>query len=311
MKISFCTTCMGRLHHLKETLPQNIRDNLPRAGSDDPQVEFVVLDYNSKDGLEEWIKNDPEMVHHMTTGTLVYAKTREPEFFHHAHAKNMAHRLGSGDVLCNVDADNFTGPRFANFLADIFEDDRDVIVHPAFQRVKEKPLEERGFYGRIAMTRDSFFNLGGYNENRFKGWGTEDTHFMLRGYALGLKPVSIFDQEFFKVICHTHQERFANAASKDVSLANIRRCSSGNLWDRIEAKLNRAYVAFSMAQSNRDGDFGTGTVEVGLNGDMVKMQPVAQTAIKLRFAFNGISTYKETRLHTPQGDEPNSAHAPA
>ena len=52
-KVSICTTCMDRLSDLKQTLPQNIQDNL-----DYPNVEFVVLDYNSKkDDVDGWIKS--------------------------------------------------------------------------------------------------------------------------------------------------------------------------------------------------------------------------------------------------------------
>ena len=49
-QISFCITCMNRLKHLQETLEKNILDNFLVD-----EVEFVVLDYNSQDGLEEWI----------------------------------------------------------------------------------------------------------------------------------------------------------------------------------------------------------------------------------------------------------------
>ncbi|KKL80749.1 hypothetical protein LCGC14_2001600, partial [marine sediment metagenome] len=49
-KISFCTTCMGRLYNLKETLPKNIE-----ANGEYPNVEFVILDYNSSDGLGDWV----------------------------------------------------------------------------------------------------------------------------------------------------------------------------------------------------------------------------------------------------------------
>src|SRR4051812_19983514 len=48
--ISFCTTCMGRLHDLAFTLPQNMADN-----ADYPDLEFLVLDYHSEDGLESWM----------------------------------------------------------------------------------------------------------------------------------------------------------------------------------------------------------------------------------------------------------------
>ena len=48
-QISFCITCMNRLKHLKN-FEKNILDNFLVD-----EVEFVVLDYNSQDGLEEWI----------------------------------------------------------------------------------------------------------------------------------------------------------------------------------------------------------------------------------------------------------------
>lgn len=49
-KISFCITCMNRFKHLQETLERNIHDNYLVDN-----VEFVVLDYNSEDGLDKWI----------------------------------------------------------------------------------------------------------------------------------------------------------------------------------------------------------------------------------------------------------------
>ena len=50
LKISFYTTCMGRLKHVKRTLPKNIEEN-----KDYDNCEFVILDYNSPDGLANWI----------------------------------------------------------------------------------------------------------------------------------------------------------------------------------------------------------------------------------------------------------------
>ena len=51
MKISFCITCMNRLEYLRKTLERNILDNLLEG-----QVEFVLLDYHSTDGLPEWVR---------------------------------------------------------------------------------------------------------------------------------------------------------------------------------------------------------------------------------------------------------------
>lgn len=52
MKISFCTTCMGRLHHLKETVRKNLTDNADWA-----DLEYVIVDYNSEDGTGDWVKS--------------------------------------------------------------------------------------------------------------------------------------------------------------------------------------------------------------------------------------------------------------
>lgn len=50
-KISFCTTCMDRLYHLKESLPINLINNSSYAN-----IEFVVLNYNSKDEIDTWME---------------------------------------------------------------------------------------------------------------------------------------------------------------------------------------------------------------------------------------------------------------
>ncbi|GAG26081.1 unnamed protein product, partial [marine sediment metagenome] len=72
--ISFCTTCMGRLYNLKETLPINFKDN-----ESYPDLEFVILDYNSNDNLGEWMKNN--MMHHIESGKVSYYRTTEPKYF--------------------------------------------------------------------------------------------------------------------------------------------------------------------------------------------------------------------------------------
>src|ERR1700748_3109986 len=98
-KISICTVCMNRLMHLSETLPRNIRENM-----DYPNVEFVVLNYNSRDDMDNWIKYN--MMDYIRSGILKYYKTTEPAYFDRSHSKNMALRLATGDILCMVDADN-------------------------------------------------------------------------------------------------------------------------------------------------------------------------------------------------------------
>ena len=46
--VSYCTTCKGRLWQLEQTLPVNIK----LANED---IEIVLLDYHSQDGLRDYI----------------------------------------------------------------------------------------------------------------------------------------------------------------------------------------------------------------------------------------------------------------
>ena len=103
-KISVVTTCMNRLDDLKKTLPKNILDNA------DYPSEFVLLDYGSTDGLEDWIKN--EMMSYVLDGSLVYYKALNQKNFNPNHSRNMSFRLANGEIITNVDADNYTNVGF-------------------------------------------------------------------------------------------------------------------------------------------------------------------------------------------------------
>ncbi|PCJ99199.1 MAG: hypothetical protein COA45_05910 [Zetaproteobacteria bacterium] len=209
MKISFCTTCMGRAHHLKETLPKNIRDNPAREGMD---VEFVVLNYNSQDDLHEWMTTDPEMKAHIESGLVRYGKTTDPEFFHMSHAKNMVHRMATGDVLCNLDADNYLGVGFAELLHQSFSENMDIVVNPSVRVSRLFGKDDQGFFGRVAISKDSFMALGGYDEE-FSGWGGEDTDFMQRAKGLGVEHHRIDSLKYLDVIKHSNLERVDNMVS--------------------------------------------------------------------------------------------------
>ncbi|MEM3116796.1 MAG: glycosyltransferase family A protein, partial [Nitrososphaerales archaeon] len=107
---------------MKQTLYKNIADNA------DADVEFVILDYNSKDDLAEWIGR--EMRREMEEGRVTFWQEKTAKFFHHSHAKNVAALLARGEIICNLDADNFTGPGYAKYLIDAIENDgRTVIYH--------------------------------------------------------------------------------------------------------------------------------------------------------------------------------------
>ena len=266
MKISFCTTCMGRAHHLKQTLPQNIRDNPSTNGV---EVEFVVLNYNSHDDLHEWMTTDPEMVDGIRSGLIKYARTTEPKFFHTAHAKNMAHRLSSDDVdiVCNLDSDNFLGKGFSLFLAKVFREYPDSIINPSHKVSRFFPADERGFLGRIALSRKTFMLLGGYDES-FKGWGGEDNNLVRRAKGYGLRHYRFQEMSFLKIIAHDNLLRIKNmfnllAQPEALENLNNKMFREGLLtkaWARVSEVARPVQV--------NGGGFGIGQVNHGLSGEL-------------------------------------------
>ena len=63
-KMSFCIVCMNRVHQLKETLLKNINDN-----GDYDNLEFTILNYNSLDGMDEWLKENMQI--YLSSGKIV------------------------------------------------------------------------------------------------------------------------------------------------------------------------------------------------------------------------------------------------
>lgn len=194
LRISLASTCMNRLVHIRKTLIKNIESN--RTYGD---VEFVLLDYNSQDGLEGWIRRNCRSF--IEEGLLKYYRTTEPTFFHHAHAKNMAALLSTGDVVVNVDADNYTGLNFALITNRMFS-----------SGLQFTACNPRGFFngcaGRIGMSRKDFIGIGGYEE-RIVGWGMEDPDLRFRCKKLKLRR-GMYEATNSKCIDHNNEMRTAH-----------------------------------------------------------------------------------------------------
>src|SRR5690242_208595 len=93
-KISFCIVCMNRLYQLVKTLPENIKDN-----ENYDNLEFIILDYNSEDGMEQWMREN--MSDYILKGRVIYYRTPDPKSWSPSHSKNLAFKLANGHILCN------------------------------------------------------------------------------------------------------------------------------------------------------------------------------------------------------------------
>lgn len=200
-QISFCITCMNRLKHLQETLEKNILDNLLVD-----EVEFIVLDYNSQDGLEQWVFLS--MMKYIELGILVYYRTDEPVHYLRSHSRNMAFRLANGKIVCNLDADNYLGKGFAEFMLEEFRE-KDNIFYTS-------DLSKRDVIGRICLPKLDFMSIRGYNE-AFMGYGFEDVELYDRLLGIGMKQCTFSQSEFTKVIVHSNEDRI----SQEIMFKNI------------------------------------------------------------------------------------------
>ena len=194
-RIAFCTVAMGRLDHIQQTLLQNAVEN-----DDYPDAEFVLLDYGSKDGLGEWVRSSAKNL--LDTGRLVYFRLDGVQYYSHAHSKNVCFLASTGTVLCNIDADNLIPRGFAFHLNDL--------MHRHTRVVANHRRAARQTFGRLAMFRDDFMAVGGYNES-LTGWGYDDKDLRARLITAGCQ-MQWFDVKYGQCINHGNDRRVENMA---------------------------------------------------------------------------------------------------
>jgi hypothetical protein len=194
--VSICTVSMNRLHHIQKTLPVNLKEN------DSPGVNFILLDYNSSDGLEEYIRDN--FSQEIKSGKLVYYRYKQALSFNHAHSKNMVFRLAEGDILCSVDADNYAGRSFGKFVQDTFATQSNVCL----TGLNNKWVGDAS--GKLCVSKGDFMGVTGFDES-FKGYGFEDFDIVNRLQLNGCKPYTINRPDFLQVITHERDDRVNNS----------------------------------------------------------------------------------------------------
>ena len=258
MQLAFATTCKNRLNHLSQTLPKNLRDINGRK-----DTGIVLLDYNDTEGLGAWIEQ-----HHkadLDSGKLVYYRTTDHPKFRMAHAKNLAHRLAmreGASILVNVDADNYTGEGFADYVVKKFEDaatDQEAIFlgtrgnHRGPGKLA-KIKTQRGCFGRIGVSDQAFRHAGGYDEI-FETWSPDDKDFAGRIGRLGYSWRQI-RYNFLSAIQHGAGMRFREygymtfdpeedvlAGRQDIRIVNAGNIGAGVVYRNFspEPTGNKAY----------------------------------------------------------------------
>lgn len=218
--LSFCIPHRDRFEYLKQTLRKNLNDN----SSHTDQVDFVLVDFGSEEDVTGWISS--EFSGEIKSGFLKYYTAEGLGEWHASIAKNTTHRLAGGDILVNLDCDNYTGKEGGKVVIDHFQRaDENILLW----QYSKKKLD--GTFGRIALTRDLFNELGGYDESLLQ-MGYQDGDLKDRAVALGAKLVHDRDPSFNQAI---KNEKFVpqsmswkrmNEYNENLSRKNIR---AGNL----------------------------------------------------------------------------------
>src|ERR1700757_2840863 len=174
-KISFCTTCKNRMWQLAHTMPQNLA-----AIEADPCAEMVLVNYNSQDGLNEWIHQFRSAIE---ADTIRYVHERSDPYFHACKAKNLAHFAATGEFVVNLDADNLVGDTIVRYRR-FWGDNPDTVIQGFCGGFGD------GTYGRIGMAKRHFLALGGYDEEMLTG-AVEDFDLLRRAKAYGLDYMNV------------------------------------------------------------------------------------------------------------------------
>jgi glycosyltransferase involved in cell wall biosynthesis len=177
---------MGRLHHLRQSLP---------LLASQPRVRCIVVDYGCPDDAGGWVEqNHPQVLVVRAVGV---------GGFNISKARNLGALHATTPWLCFMDADTLVDADFHRHAGAALAAGHFFLADPC-------PL---GLTGLVVCRRDDFSGIGGYDE-LFSGWGCEDLDLYARLALSGRKQGS-FPGDALRVIAHDDSERMRHYETTD------------------------------------------------------------------------------------------------
>jgi hypothetical protein len=238
-KLTFVMALMNRHHQVEQTLIKNLEDNW----EDRDDIEFVLMDVNSKDGFREWIR-EQDLTKYTECGYLRYFETDVLDEWHASIGKNTATHQATGRIVVTLDCDNFTGHRGGRFVITQFEaNDYNCVVH----QFDWNP--QNGNFGRIALTKEVFDKIGGYDQSLMP-MGYQDWDLIKRAEAVGCKYVNPTDAEYNQAV--------VNEGGKELSMANTRKSFRSMGWTEMNRinKLKCHHNLYRKKHTANEGYYG-------------------------------------------------------
>ena len=188
--ISFCTCCKGRLWQLKHTLPHNIKYITK-------EIEIIILDYQSNDGLIEWLYDNYKT--YIEDNRIKLISLSSDEFVYNyssAFAKNVCHKQAGGKVLMNLDCDQFIDHNTINDL---------INLPPNNLYIPQVTQKSSGQFGRLGYSKDLFYSLKGYDETLI-GLKGDDTFLRIKTRKLNIQHT--IASSYYPCIENTYEEKY-------------------------------------------------------------------------------------------------------
>jgi hypothetical protein len=217
---------MGRLHHLRRTLPLALRQG---------DLGYCLVDYACPDRCGEWTAG--RYADQAAAGRLAVESIPRATVFNKPRAYNRgaARAVQAGArALLFLDADTRIEPGLGRWVRGRLRRGRFLVAGRL-----GGAWYVRGTGGVLGVSAGDFERAGGFDE-RFEGWGAEDVEMRLKLHLkLGL-PFGEIPVQFFRPIDHDDRlrTRFYRVKDRLVSYAANRR--------RLERKV-RAWVGAGLA----------------------------------------------------------------
>jgi glycosyltransferase involved in cell wall biosynthesis len=192
-KFTIVTTCMGRLDHLKESLPAMLAQ---------PDCEVIVVDYSCPQGTGDYVAK------HFPAARVVRVEGRE--VFSNWAARNAGAAEAKGAVLVFCDADTVLRPDALQWIGERLKAgmfahfERQATMKFNTNRLRLGFNQLRGFH---ALPARAFRRFGGYDDV-LEGYAAgADTDLETRMVIFGFKRLALDPELVERVVEHDNDER--------------------------------------------------------------------------------------------------------
>lgn len=258
--IAFVTTCKGRLHHIKQTLPSLVAE---------APAEIILVDYGCPDNTGDWVEeNFP---------TVKVVRLQDDPGFCLPRARNIGAAHSSAPWLCFIDADIRVKSGWLEWMH------KHLKPHFFYRASRENGKQLQEIAGTVICARSDFTAVGGYDE-AFRGWGGEDIDLYARLTLHGSARPEYYPHQFVEPINHADAERTTFHSIKNI---------------QIQSLINSCYVkakTYLLSHGVRDIPFETRQQMLATISDHLKQFPSRPATFAIRLPANNLGMPDGQRL---------------